>query len=115
VERSVAAVLRNDRPTQVCFIVFAAPEVASCWSKRIVAASRKCRCNFAAVVPWEPVKDPVHVSRMFRLAREAGGEGLILRRPGTSYSTARTNDLLKVKACPITGELRGQERRRHAA
>ena len=36
----------------------------------------------------------------------------MLRRPGVPYSTARSNDVLKVKACPITGELQWQERRR---
>jgi ATP-dependent DNA ligase len=41
---------------------------------------------------------------MFRTIRESGGEGLILRPPGVSYSAKRTNDVLKVKACPITGE-----------
>ncbi len=38
----------------------------------------------------------------------------MLRRPDVPYSTSRTNDVLKVKACPITGELRWQERRRAA-
>jgi hypothetical protein len=60
-------------------------------------------------VPYQTIDDLVHASLMFRKIRESGGEGLILRRPG--YSTTRTNDVLKLKACPITGELRWKERR----
>ena len=111
-EATVAAVARNKWMPTVCFMVFDAPEIAGCWSKRIAAAKKKLRCGFAACVPWQTVDDLVHVSLFFRQVREQGGEGLILRRPGASYSTTRTNDLLKVKACPITGELRWEERRR---
>jgi ATP-dependent DNA ligase len=66
-------------------------------------------------VPFETASDLVHVSLMFRHIRAAGGEGLILRRPGVSYSITRTNDVLKVKRCPITGELAWEERRTQAA
>jgi DNA ligase 1 len=114
-ETTVAAVVRNKWAPTVCFMVFDAPEIAGCWSKRIAAARKKLRCDFAAVVPHETVRDLVHVSLMFRRVREQGGEGLILRKPEADYSTQRTGDVLKVKACPITGELRWQERRRHVA
>jgi hypothetical protein len=53
----------------------------------------------------------VQVSLLFRSVREGGGEGLILRRPGVGYSAKRDTDVLNVKACPITGELRWRERR----
>ncbi len=56
----------------------------------------------------------VHTSLVFRQVRSEGGEGLMLCRPAVAYSTTRTNDDLKVKACPITGELRWQECRRAA-
>ena len=95
----------------MCYFVFDAPEVAGCWSKRIATAAKKLKCAFAAAVPWQPVDDLVHVSLYFRQVREQGGEGLILRRPGVPYSTRRNADVLKVKRCPITGELRWQERR----
>lgn len=113
-ETTVAAVVRHKWEPSVCFIVFDAPEVAGCWSKRIAAASKKLPCTFAAVTPRAVVKDLVHVSLMFRQVRSENGEGLILRRPAVPYSTRRTNDVLKIKACPITGELRWAERRRVA-
>ena len=111
-ETTVAAVARNRWTPQVCFMVFDAPRVVGCWSKRIAAVKKKLRCDFAAAVPYEPVSDLVHVSLMFRRVREGGGEGLILRRPGAGYSTCRVGDVLKVKKCPITGELAWVERRR---
>ena len=107
---TVAAVTRNKWVPEVCFIVFDAPEIEGCWSKRIATAQKKLRCDFAAVVPFERVNDLVHAAVMFRRIRESGGEGLILRRPGVSYSTTRTNDVLKLKACPITGELHWRQR-----
>jgi ATP-dependent DNA ligase len=74
---------------------------------------KRLRCDFAATVPYEPVSNLVHVSRMFRRVREGGGEGLILRRPGAGYSTSRVNDVLEIKNCPITGDLACVERRRY--
>jgi len=80
----------------------------------MAAANKKLRGDFAATVPFERVTDLVHVSLMFRRVRAEGGEGLILRRPGAGYSASRVNDVLKIKKCPITGELAWVERRRHA-
>jgi DNA ligase-1 len=113
-ETTVRAVVRNQWVPSVCFMVFDAPEVDGCWSKRIAMAQKRLRCDFAATVPYEVVTDLVHVALMFRRVRTEGGEGLILRRPGAPYSTTRTNDVLKVKRCPITGELAWVERRRVA-
>ena len=44
----------------VCFIVFDAPQVAGCWSKRIASAAKRIRCGFAAPTPWRAVNDLVH-------------------------------------------------------
>src|SRR5688572_23193168 len=114
-ETTVRAVIRNDWAPTVCYMVFDAPEIDGCWSKRIAAVKKKLRCNFAAPVPFAMVADLVDVSLMFRRVRAEGGEGLILRRPGARYSTRRINDVLKVKKCPITGEMAWTERRRQAA
>jgi hypothetical protein len=84
-DTTVAAVARNRWTPQVCFMVFDAPKVDGCWSKRIAAVKTSLRCDFAAAVPYETVADLVHVSLMFRRVRAGGGEGLILRRPGAGY------------------------------
>lgn len=103
-------------PSVCCYTVFDAAgrgllvEADCCRVK----ALKRLGCTFAAVTPREVVADLVHVSLMFRQVRNENGEGLMLRRPAVPYSTKRTNDVLKVKACPITGELRWQERRRVA-
>jgi DNA ligase-1 len=114
-ETTVAAVVRNQWTPEVVFMVFDAPGIEGCWSKRIATATRKLRCNFAAAVPFETVHDLMHVSLMFRRVRAERGEGLILRRPRIPYNTERTADVLKIKRCPITGELEWSERRRPAA
>lgn len=113
-EKTVAAVARNRWTTEVCCTVFDAPRIEGCWSKRIAAVKKKLRCDFAATVPYEAVADLVHASLMFRRVRAEGGEGLILRRPGAGYSARRVSDVLKVKKCPITGELAWLKRRRVA-
>jgi DNA ligase-1 len=71
-ETTVTAVVRNKWVPEVCFIVFDAPEIDGCWSKRIAAAKRKLRCGFAAAVPFEIVNDLVHAAVMFRRIREQG-------------------------------------------
>jgi hypothetical protein len=48
-EATVAAVVRNKWAPKVSYIVFDAPQVEGCWSKRIATAAKKIRCGFAAV------------------------------------------------------------------
>jgi ATP-dependent DNA ligase len=50
---------------------------------------------------------------LFLRIREQGGEGLILRHPEARYETRRTNRVLKLKRCPLTGAMAWPERRRH--
>jgi hypothetical protein len=106
--------MRNKWAPHVVFIVFDAPEIEGCWSKRIAVATKKLKCGFAAAVPWLEIEGIEHASRLFRDIRLKDGEALIVRRPGVPYSTRRNDDVLKIKACPLTGELRWQERRRVA-
>lgn len=106
-EATVAAVVRNQWAPSVCFRVFDAPEVPGYRAERIKAASRCVRCTFAAVVPWRPVNDLEHASQMFRTIRLAGGEGMILRHPtAQGYETRGSGTVLKVKRCPIHGDLK---------
>jgi hypothetical protein len=76
----VKAVVRNKWAPTVAFIVFDAPQVEGCWSKRIATVQQKIRCEFAAAVPLEKVNDLVHVAVMFRRIREGGGEASALRQ-----------------------------------
>lgn len=94
-------------------MVFDAPEITGTWAERIKAAARRVRCTFAAVVPWSPVRDLGHAFELFRGIRLGGGEGLILRHPtARNYHARRTGEVLKMKCCPIHGDLRWPERRR---
>jgi hypothetical protein len=51
-----------------------APELPGCSPKRIAAAAKKLRCNFAARVPYQTVDDLIQVSLFFRSVREGGGD-----------------------------------------
>jgi DNA ligase 1 len=114
-ETTVAAVVRGQWAPTVCFMVFDAPEIQAPWPTRLAAAKRKLRGKFAAPVPFQQVEDLQHVAQIFRTVRLAGGEGLMLVHPTEHYSSTRTSNVLKVKKCPLTGELAWSERRRTAA
>lgn len=48
-------------------------------------------------VEWFPVRDTLAAIAAMRLIQEAGGEGLMLRKPGSRYTAGRTGNLLKLK------------------
>jgi DNA ligase 1 len=49
------------------------------------------------VVEQELVRDRQHVLDRLKEVEEEGGEGLMLREPGSTYQGNRSNTLLKVK------------------
>lgn len=110
-EVTVAAVVRRQWVPEIGFFVFDAPQLDAPWPERLAAAKRKLRHAFAAVVPHTRIDDLAHASAIFRAIRLAGGEGLMLWHPARRYSTITTGNVLKLKKCPITGELQWAERR----
>jgi DNA ligase 1 len=113
-ETTVAAVARNKWSPKVCFIVFDAPQGQRLLAETDRRCGEKTEIRLCSCCAFPSRTDLVHVSLKFREVRHAGGEGLMLRRPDASYSTTRSDAVLEVKACPITGELRWAERRRVA-
>jgi len=57
----------------------------------------ECKVECVLVEQQTLVKDRDHVLEMLRDVESRGGEGLMLREPGSSYVGARSNTLLKVK------------------
>lgn len=110
-EVTVAAVVRRQWVPDVGFFVFDAPQVDAPWPQRIAAAKKKLRCAFAAVVPYQEIRDIAHAAALFRKIRLGGGEGLMLWHPERRYSATRSGNILKLKECPLTGELKWAERR----
>lgn len=53
---------------------------------------------YAFVIPQTPVRGEKQVYDELRRVEAAGGEGLILRRPGSPYTVGRSSDILKVKS-----------------
>lgn len=55
------------------------------------------QCAVAEVVPHTRARGADHVMATLRATEAAGGEGVMLRRPGSRYYEGRSPDLLKVK------------------
>jgi DNA ligase-1 len=49
-------------------------------------------------VEWRTVADTQAALESMRAVQSAGGEGLMLRRPGSPYQGGRSADLLKLKS-----------------
>lgn len=81
-------------------VVFDAPEAPGDWSARMQAASGLTLPTHAFVASWGRLPSRASASRALRICAEvkaAGGEGLVLRRPGVGYEHGRTGNTLKVK------------------
>lgn len=53
---------------------------------------------YAFVIEQNPVKDHQHLAEELQKMEHFGGEGIILRKPGSLYQAGRSNSCLKVKS-----------------
>ena len=65
------------------------------------------------VIKQMPIKDKTHLKLFLKEIEEKGGEGLVVRDPGSSYITKRTSKALKVKTfhdaeCKVVGYTKGK-------
>ncbi len=65
--------------------------IATAWFSRHPAAH-------AVVIEHFPVADNAHLQQELQRIEKLGGEGIILRRPGSPYTIGRSRDILKVKS-----------------
>jgi DNA ligase-1 len=85
---------------QISFVVFDAPNVAGAFEERVAHAKRLLG---GATSPHARALDHVECTGIAHLQAELarveslGGEGLMLRRPGSLYEVGRSSSLLKVK------------------
>lgn len=79
--------------------VFDAPGLNLPFEERLawVEALGMPGCKYARAVPHELVTGPQHVWDRLQQVTGAGGEGLMLRAPGSLYEFKRSKTLLKVK------------------
>jgi DNA ligase-1 len=102
-QRTVSIVRRQDQPdswNEVKFLVFDAPDHSGPFEDRMaylaeLFAGEQTR---ALVHRHEPCRDLHHLREELRRVEELGGEGLMLRQPGSHYVAGRSVTLLKVKS-----------------
>lgn len=103
-QRTVSIVRRQDQSDawrEIKFLVFDAPAHGGAFEDRVshyhayIAAQRP---EFVRAHPHEPCKGVDHLRAELARVEALGGEGLMLRRPGSSYEVGRSHSLLKVKS-----------------
>ena len=101
--RTVSIVRRHDRSPrwdEVTFVVFDAPQAAGSFEERLAmlretfAAYEDFRAQVLSHVPCQGVE---HLRSELARVESLGGEGVMLRMPGSAYEPGRSPTLLKVK------------------
>lgn len=106
----------NDSWNQITYCIFDAPEQPGPFEDRI----KYCR-NLLEKFPQKHIrvldqticKSVEHLKEMLKSVESLGGEGLMLREPGSLYEEGRSNTLLKVKSffdieAEVTGYVPGK-------
>lgn len=83
---------------QVTFSVFDAPAVPGGFEARQAALRQWSPPPHVQLVVHETLANSGEVASRLAAVVELGGEGLMLRRPGSPYQSGRSADLLKVKS-----------------
>lgn len=101
-QRTVSVVRRHDAGEhwrEVRFVVFDAPGVDKPFEDRQKYVDKNVStCEFALPHPHTTVKGIGHVKEELKRVESLGGEGLMLRKPGSRYEAGRSMTLLKVKS-----------------
>ncbi len=103
-QRTVSVVRRQDQSDawrDVKFLVFDAPGHGGPFEDRVRHYHEyiaKHRPAHAQAHPHEPCRGVDHLRAELARVEALGGEGLMLRRPGSTYEVGRSHTLLKVKS-----------------
>lgn len=101
--RTVQSLGQLDRPGDprwagVRYMVFDCPSTESIpLEDRLRQARKLAAGDQVGFVPQERVETPAAMWALFQAVVRDGGEGLVLRRPGSFYDFERSGDWLKVK------------------
>ncbi len=98
----VSGAVRRHKPrdedwAQIKYMVFDGPGILGPFEARMASLERIVHGPNAIIVEQERVKSPKHLVRVFKATIKGGGEGLMLRAPGSPYVFGRSPLLLKVK------------------
>jgi DNA ligase-1 len=102
-QRTVSIVRRQDASDlwrQIRYVVFDAPQQNGPFEQRIKHCRdyfRECFCPFADVLSQYVCRSVDHLQVELENVLQLGGEGLMLRQPGSVYESGRSTSLLKVK------------------
>jgi DNA ligase-1 len=103
-QRTVSIVRRQDKSElwkEVRFLVFDAPAASGGFEERIAflkEALRKGGASFAGEHAHERCRSLEALRMELARVEALGGEGLMLRQPGSKYAVGRSSTLLKVKS-----------------
>ena len=102
-QRTVSIVRRQDRSEhwkQICYVVFDAPSLAEPFEERVKFVSESlagAKSEYVRPHLQERCRDLEHLRSELGRIEALGGEGLMLRQPGSRYEAGRSTTLLKVK------------------
>ncbi len=103
-QKTISVVRRGDMSDawkQVRYLVFDAPHLASPFEERLKHVEQhvgKNKLGFAEAHLHERCSGLSHLKTELARVESLGGEGLMLRRPGSTYEVGRSSSLLKVKS-----------------
>jgi DNA ligase-1 len=115
-QRTVGIVRRQDKSDlwkEVRFLIFDAPAGGAEFEARMKTIQKivqKNRPPYAQAHPHALCTDIDHLRKELARVEALGGEGLMLRQPGSKYAAGRSSTLLKVKTfCDAEARVLGHE------
>lgn len=102
-QRTVGIVRRQDKTDlwkEVKYLIFDAPHLKEPFERRVeflADAIRDKTSAYALLHPHERCKNLEHLRSELQRIESLGGEGLMLREPGSHYAIGRSTTLVKVK------------------
>jgi DNA ligase 1 len=102
-QRTVGIVKRQDKPTiwkEVKYLIFDAPDARGGFEDRLKFLkdiAKKWAATYATIHDHKECRDADHLMKELKKVEALGGEGLMLREPGSQYVPRRSSTLLKVK------------------
>lgn len=103
-QQTVSIVRRQDRGEgwkSLAFVVFDAPGMDASFEERLARCQQYVEDiapPYAEWLPHEPCRGVEHLREELARVEGLGGEGLMLRQPGSRYEAGRSHTLLKVKS-----------------
>ena len=102
-QRTISIVRRQDKSQawkEISYVVFDAPKLELPFEERVAWIAQyvaEKKPPHARAHTHEKCRDTAHLKEELARVEALGGEGLMMRRPGSKYEVGRSDSLLKVK------------------